>query len=238
MADERRYGEDEVAEIFEAASAPVLSNRGEAPAPAEGLTLAELQEIGRQVGIPPDRIAEAATSLALRPTPAPRRTDLGMPISAGRTLELPRALTDREWALLVSDLRETFRARGNDNSRGEVRAWTNGNLHAYVEPSRTGYRLRMGTVKGDALGLNRLAGLGVVSGAIVALIPLLGGAGAADLGAGLALGGMGAGTMLFNALRLPRWAREREEQMDHIVERVRELVGPGLVSSGSGSPID
>ncbi len=225
MTDERRYDDDEVAAIFETASAPPALRRSEAP-PAEGLTLAELQEIGREVGIPPERIAAAASSLAVRPTPVPRRRDLGMPISAGRIVELPRALTDREWALLVADLRETFRARGNDSSRGDVRQWTNGNLHAYVEPTRSGYRLRLGTVKGDAMGLNRLAGLGVVGGIITAVAPMLAGAPVGDMSVGIMLGGMGLGGFLLNALRLPRWAREREEQMDHIAERVRALIGP------------
>src|SRR5678815_1596820 len=75
MADERRYQEDEGAEIFEAASAPALA-RGDA-APTQGLTLAELQAIGREVGIAPERIAEAAASLARSQPPLPRRTELG-----------------------------------------------------------------------------------------------------------------------------------------------------------------
>src|SRR5687768_3064339 len=171
MADERRYQEDEVAEIFEAASAPALS-RGDA-APNQGLTLAELQAIGREVGIAPERIAEAASSLARSQPALPRRTELGMPVSAGHVVELPRALTDREWALVVGDLRETFRARGKDSSQGETRQWSNGNLHAFVEPTRTGYRLRLGTVKGDAMALNRMGGFGIAMGALVGLTPVL-----------------------------------------------------------------
>ena len=72
-----------------------------------------------------------------------------------------------------------------------------------------------------------VSGLGGVGmGIIVAIAPLLGGAGA-ELSSALMLGGMGASAFAYNALRLPRWAREREEQMDYIVERVHALVGPG-----------
>src|SRR6185436_8172357 len=168
MADERRYQEDEVAEIFEAASAPALS-RGDA-APNQGLTLAELQAIGREVGIAPERIAEAAASLARSQPPLPRRTELGMPLSAAHVIDLPRALTDREWALVVADLRETFNARGHETSQGVTRQWANGNLHALVEPTKTGYRLRLGTVKGDALALNRMGGFGIDMGLVVGLV--------------------------------------------------------------------
>jgi hypothetical protein len=223
MADERRYREDEVAEIFEAASAPVPSRRDASP--SEGLTLAELQAIGREVGIAPDRIADAAHALHQSPARIPRRTDFGMPISVGRTVELPRALTDREWGLLVADLRQTFNARGNESTHGATRQWTNGNLHAYVEPTPTGYRLRLGTLKGDGVALNRLGAGGIGMGLLVAMAPLLAGAGT-DLAGALWMGGMGAGAFAYNALRLPRWARERDEQMDYITERVRALVGP------------
>jgi hypothetical protein len=158
MTNERRYGEEEIAEIFEAASAPRTAGKGLTP--QDGLSLAELTEIGGEVGIPAERISEAAAALELRRGVAPARKNLGMPVSVGRAVGLPRAPTDREWALLVAEMREAFGAHGKDRSQGELRAWTNGNLHAYIEPTAAGYRLRMGTRKGDALGLN---GLGVAA---------------------------------------------------------------------------
>jgi hypothetical protein len=227
MADERRYRDDEVARIFEAASEAAVS-RGDAPLadapPTEGLTLAELQAIGREVGIAPERIAEAASSLARTQPAIPRRTELGMPLSAGYVTDLPRALTDREWALVVADLRETFRARGRESSDGVTRQWTNSNLHAFVEPTRTGYRLRLGTVKGDGLALNRMGGFGVAMGLVVGLVPLLSGGPATTIPSAVALGGVGVGALVFNALRLPRWAREREQQMRDVAERTRALI--------------
>ena len=224
MADERRYQDDEVAEIFEAASVPEVS-RGDGPS-KNGLTLTELQAIGREVGIAPERIAEAASSLARRQPTVPRRTELGMPMSAGHVVELPRALTDREWALVVADLRETFGARGKESSQGDTRQWTNSNLHAFVEPTRTGYRLRLGTTKGDGLALNRMGGFAIAMGVVTGLAPLLSGNPAAALPSVVALGGVGAGALVFNAIRLPRWARLREQQMKDVAERTHALIGP------------
>jgi hypothetical protein len=222
MTDERRYEDDEIAEIFEAASLPEAGRRGAHS--AHGLTLRELQAIGSEVGIAPERIAEAASSLERTPTQTPRRRDFGMPISVGRTVELARAPTDREWALLVADLRETFGARGKESSQGHTHQWSNGNLHAFVEPTATGYRLRLGTLKGDAVALNRLGVGGIAMGLFTAIAPFLAGNPTTDLASALMLGGLGAGAIAYNALRLPRWGREREEQMDHIAERARALI--------------
>ncbi|MGH7445311.1 MAG: hypothetical protein ACREKM_10555 [Longimicrobiales bacterium] len=227
MTGERRYQQDEVSEIFEAAATTDRPSPTRAPASAQGLTLADLQSIGSEVGLSAARIAEAAGSLELRRTAQPVRTSFGMPISAGRTVDLPRAPTDREWALLVTDLRETFHAQGRDGSRGNVRAWSNGNLHAYIEPTETGYRLRMGTVKGDATGLNQLGAFGIVFAVVMFVVMLLNGNLADDIVAPVVLGAMGAAGLGYNALRLPRWSEEREEQMAHIAARAQMLIrGP------------
>ncbi len=222
MPDERRYREDEVAEIFEtAASRP---RRGaNALSTGEGLTLAELQAIGSEVGMSPEGIAEAAAALELR-RGGLRRTELGMPVSVGRTVDLPRAPTDREWAMLVAEMRETFHARGRDASQSGLREWRNGNLHALVEPTEVGYRLRLGTTKGDAVGFNRM-GAGVLVMALVALLVLWLSGGlpeAVFLPTMLAL--MGGGALGYNAMRLPGWAGEREEQMERIAARALVLL--------------
>lgn len=238
MTDERRYGENEVAEIFEAA-ASARGPEGRALSPASGgFSLEELQAIGGEVGIAPERIAHAAAALDLRRGAAPRRTHLGMPVSVGRTVDLPRAPTDREWDLLVAELRETFGAHGRDGSRGELRAWTNGNLHAYVEPTETGHRLRMGTVKGDGIALGRMGIFGMVMALVMLAFFLLASGGLGE-GAGMVLlfAAMGAAALGANAVRLPQWAGEREEQMEHIATRARTLIraDPAPAALGDGS---
>jgi hypothetical protein len=232
MSDERRYTDDEVAEIIQAASTPVVPREEPAdPASPRGLTLAELQEIAREVGIPPDRIAQAAAALDRRQPPLPRRTDFGMPVSASHIVEIPRPLTDREWSFVLADLRETFRAWGNEGSQGETRMWWNNNLHAIVEPTQTGYRLRLGTLKADGFAMNRVGMVAIAMSIVVAFA--LGGD-TAGLPPMLAIASMGAGAIAFNALRLPRWARLRERQMQEIAERTLALLG----SAPSSTPTE
>jgi hypothetical protein len=221
MLDERTYREDEVAEIFEAAARPVPNST--ALSRAEGFTLAELQSIGGEAGLSPERIAEAAAAVELR-RGAVRRTNLRMPVSVGRTVDLPRAPTDREWEMIVADLRETFGARGRLGSREDVREWHNSNLHAYVEPTTTGYRLRLGTTKGDAVGLNRMATMSLVFALLWLLVFLLGSS-EETLLMPILFAAMGSAGLAYNALRLPGWALEREKQMDQVAARARVLIG-------------
>lgn len=222
MTDERRYGDDEVREIFDRASRGGEA-RGTDPVDEHGLTLAELQDVGRQVGLEPARIAEAAAALERRPEPVPARTLMGRPVSVGRIVELPRAPTDHEWEQIVAELRATFGAKGRTAWVGNLREWSNGNLHALVEPTPDGYRLRLQTVKGSALALRRVGSFGLALAAIGAAafalqdrldaltIPLL-----------WAI--IGAAALAAPMLTLPSWAREREQQMERVAERVGALL--------------
>jgi hypothetical protein len=232
MTDERRYGDDEVAAIFEAAARD-HPPRGHALTSPGGMSLAELQAIGGEAGIAPERIAGAAAALELRREAAPRRTHLGMPVAVGRTVPLPRAPTDREWEVLVAELRETFGAHGRDVSSGGLRAWRNGNLHAYVEPTETGHRLRLGTTKSNGVALGTVGVAGVAVGLIMLAIFLLTAGPMGDVGLAVMLAAMGAAALAANALRLPAWAREREEQMEHVATRARALVRGDAEPSGA-----
>jgi hypothetical protein len=225
MTNERRYQDGEVKEILSLAA-----NRAEVVQPAVsdegGLTLSELQEVGLEVGMDRGRIAEAAFAVDTRREVLPRRTSFGMPISVGRVIELPRAVTDREWELLVAELRETFGARGQVTSHGGVREWANGNLHAFLEPTDTGHRLRLRTHKGGALALNTMGVAGLAMGLILLTMFLTAGPSPVSLElVMMLLVGMGGGALATNIVRLPRWAREREGQMEYIASRSGALLG-------------
>lgn len=234
MTDERRYADDEVAQIFEAATT-TATRPGRAVTTRQGLTLAELQSIGGEVGIAPERIAEAAASLERSGALAPRRTQLGVPIGVGRTVDLPRAPTDREWHLLLSELRQTFGAHGKDRSDGELRAWANGNLHAYIEPTETGHRLRMGSTKGNGVAMGWLSIL-IVAVALAFFLAAVVFKGSADTYiVASVIAAIGAATYGANALRLPGWASEREEQMERIATKAQILLrGPADPATGEG----
>lgn len=215
---ERRYTKDEVRKIFELATTPA-----EQPAStpeASGLTLAEVQGIGREVGLESALVARAAAALDAKPL----RRSLGLPIEVGRVVHLERNLTDHEWDQLVAELRSTFRAKGKISAHGGIREWRNGNLHAALEPTQSGYRLRLGTLKGDASGINALGATGLAAGVLTSAALWLSGEMGDALLTGAFFTASGIAAFVTNALRLPRWANKREQQMEHIAARLAQML--------------
>lgn len=219
MMRERQYSDEEVAAIFERAS-ETEHTALRAPAEGKGLTLAALQDIGREVGISPESISLAARSLDQAGRPAPQRF-MGLPIGVGRTVEFDRPLTDADWERLVADLRTTFEARGTVRYDGPFRQWTNGNLQALLEPTPYGHRLRLQTVKGDSRAL-MTGGAAVLGGAAATWFALavaggLGNAGITGVGF-MTL--VGLGMFAAGALRVAGWARRRTTQIEEVIARL------------------
>ena len=221
---ERRYGEDEVREIFRIATTEAVRDRT-LPGESIELTLSELQRIGQEVGIEPSRVAHAAAKLDANLNVAPVKKSFGMPIGLSRVVDLPRAPTDREWALLISEFRSTFGAQGHVTTTGGFREWSQGNLHISVEPSANGQQLRLSSLKDDGIALNLFgamtAALSVITGAMVAVAGKPPEKALASFGmfAGMALISFGA-----NVIRLPRWARERGGQMEAVAEHAVKML--------------
>jgi hypothetical protein len=215
----RRYDDKEMAAIFRAAAdGPQQTAPNDVPRD-EGLTLAELQSIGREVGLAPDAIARAALSLDVRGA-AESRTMFGLPIGVARTVNLNRRLSDDEWERLVVQLREVFAARGTMRSEGSFRQWTNGNLQVLLEPTETGHRLRFRTVHGAAMASIR-SGMFAIAASMIAALAIAPGGHILKAVPGVAfLFLTGAGMIASGALRLPRWARLRQRQMEALAEQV------------------
>ena len=219
----RRYGDEEAREIFSLATTGGTRDRS-LPAESGGMTLDELQRIGQEAGIEPARVAQAAERLDARGRTAPVRRSFGLPIGLSRVVDLPRAPTDREWEQLISQFRTTFGTPGHTTTSGGLREWSQGDLHISVEPTEHGEQLRLSTLNSAAMVLNALGlvmgGMSVLMGAVVAaagkpekVLAILG------MFGGIALAAFGA-----NLVRLPRWARERERQMEAIAEHAVKLL--------------
>ena len=218
--NDRKYREDEVRKIFKLATTERVAN---APAPtSEGLTLAEIQSIGREVGVDSDVIARAAASLDATALEH-KRTTLGAPIEVGRVVPLERAMTDHEWEQTIALLRSTFRASGKLSGHGTLREWRNGNLFASHEPAGDGYRLRIGTRKGDVAGFTALGATGILASAVILAEHIFVGS-PSSLIPSFTFGAFGIGALAANLLRLPPWARRRESQMAHIAATVKAIM--------------
>ena len=215
---ERRYSPDEVSAIFERASEKERALP--ASSDAHGLTITELHDIAREVGISPESVTLAADSLDHAGTPA-SGTFLGLPIAVGRTVEFNRKISDTEWENLVADLRTTFAANGTLRYDGPFRQWTNGNLKAVVEPAPAGSRLRLLTMNGVA---RRMLIMGIVfagvSAATVITSQTAAGFDAASISGIELLGLVGAGLFIAGAVRVRGWARLRRAQFEEVIARI------------------
>ena len=218
---ERRFSDAEVAQIFERATSghAVQGTRA-----ADGMTLAELQSIGQEVGIPAEQITRAALSLS-RGEAQPTERILGMTTGVGHTVHLARKLTDEEWERFIVEVRETFSARGTMTNEGSLKHWTNGNLQVWLEPTEAGHRVRFLTVKGSApwtLGAGLMLSAVSLIGETTAVLTGV----AHDIGLVASFGVIGAiglGAVATTVLRLPRWVGARKAQMEELGARATAM---------------
>lgn len=222
MSEERRYQDHEIRQILDLAIGEEDGPAQSLPA-VDGLTLRQLHEVGRDVGLLPDRITQAVATFEGRGESVPRRTTLGLPTSVGRVVQLARNPSDREWELLIAELRTTFGVKGEVTSHGGLREWSHGTLHAFIEPTETGHRLRLAD-SSVAVGGIVLGGLAVAFGLLILVVLL----GKDDPGFRLAVPAffslLGGSLAAGSAISLPRWARKQEQRMEHIGRRAVSLL--------------
>lgn len=231
MTSERRFNDQEVAQILERASVAQDAARGGTLPSSDGLTIAHLKDLAAEVGIAPEFIQGAVREVRSGLTaPVQRTRFLGLPIGVARTTYLERRITDEEWEELVGLLRTTFRANGRVRVDGGFRQWTNGNLQVLLEPTREGQRLRMSTRRGEATALLGAGAIMAAFGAITATVaPLI--SGAMSQQSALGFVGWGLAMMAWAGLRLPAWARERAEQMQDVAARLNEVTTQDATSA-------
>ena len=230
---ERRYNEDEISSIFANAA-----QRGLAPARSSGgtgMTLSELQQIGREVGLSEEAVAQAAARLdhpavTWRQPAAITRRHFWLPVEAGKAVELPRRLTDDEWNQLVADLRTTFDARGRVSETNTTREWRSSSARAVLQRSETGERLQLHTTRRQGVIMLWTA---VVSFNIAVISFFIAAAEIStdviytQTGTFAAIAGVG--MVAATATRLRAWARLARQQVDGVIARLLSTLALLLV---------
>lgn len=222
---QRRYSEDEVAAIFRTATETPEALRS--PATSGGLTLPQLQEIGREVGLSEEAVARAAARLDQSPIvgrPQPAGITgryFGMPIRVGTTVELKRRLSDVGWEQLVNDMRTTFDAHGRMEMEGSRRVWSGAGVSAELEPTDTGERFTIHMSKRSAPAWMWSAIVALNGAAVTFFFPL---AGLSDdvnfLRGSVGLLAAGLAMFAYSARKLPGWARLHKQQVDGVITRL------------------
>lgn len=224
---ERRYTEDEIADIFAHAA-----QRGVTPLPlaptTDGLTLTELKLIATEVGLEPDAVVQAAARLN-RPAVASRqpamvtRKHFWLPIEIGRTVELPHGLTGDEWDQLLTDLRTTFDVRGKTNETGTVRQWTGGGVRAVLTRTEHGERFQLHSFRRQGVVMLWTAVASFNVAIVSFFFPLVGLSDDVAFVQTATLAAIaGVGIVAATAQRLKAWARLRRHEIDSVMARLFE----------------
>ena len=116
----RRYTEDQVSEILKHATDLQAEESTPGRGSAEGMTLAEIQEIAAEVGIDPRHLQTAAARLD-RPEPS----GLGVALAGGPLLVsvervVPGEMSEDDFARIVPDIQQASTGHGNATMVGST----------------------------------------------------------------------------------------------------------------------
>jgi hypothetical protein len=235
-----RFSEDEARRIFARAAE---RQHAEDRRP-EGLSLAELQEIGRSAGLDPGHVTAAVAEVRAAAPPGPGAELWGVDMEPRAVRVVPGALTDEAWGQMVGRVRPTFRTIGVTNTVGRTREWngTNSggglsNLRMTAEPVEGGTRVVLETSRaGEAAQVRWLpTTFGVIALAFAVGFPLLGEAGAGLVFAGLILA-LVLGTAFAARVGYARWSAERQGQFEDLLDAFERIVTPEAASDGLAAP--
>ena len=218
----RQFSQDEARDIF----ARAAERQHATETHGEGLTLTELQEIGREAGLDPEHVAAAVAEAGQRPPEL--AVVVGVDVAPRATRLVAGEMTDAVWEQVVARLRATFGGQGIATDVGRIREWTSGsssNLVLTAEPAPGGTMVTISTSRErDARSVRQMPLISVVASAALAVFLLAGGfpghypwlLPGLILLANLALA-------LGSRQSLARWSWRRQGQFDGLMDQVELL---------------
>ena len=235
---ERRYTDDEVALILRRA-AELGGETG--PSRSEGLSLAEIQQVAREVGIDPATVARAAAAL---PTRKPDRLTaiLGGPMYFRLEATMARRASDADLGRILQSIRRAAGRQGRATQVLDSVEWR-------TSSEREGSQLFVTVTTGDEGTTIEVTGDRQSTAALLYLVPGVAGMivsliVGASLEAGWAAGGVIAAGVLGGVFFLSRtiwshtgraFARKLEEIRDAAVQAVERATDEGGEPGARGS---
>lgn len=222
--DGRRFTDREMRLIFERAGEADVAAQGD-----RGYSLAEMQEIARQVGLSPTDVAKAALTIR---SPQASYPALGGPIRFHASQTLESKLTDDGIAGVALKIREATGSHGELRSvpggvEWRVRSAT-GLIVVDFTARGTGTRIDLTIARDDqaAVTVIGVGAVGLVAGIAAGImaanglhVGVLAGIG---IGAVTAIGGAWAGTRLLWSRAARGWAKKTDALMETINDAARQ----------------
>jgi hypothetical protein len=227
--DDRRFTDQEVAQVLQRATE--IEERRATTSPATGLSLAELRDIAREVGLSPDVIDEAVGALQARGR-TPGASVLGAPLSSKVVRGVPGQLSEQSLQGLIRLLEDRVEATGTvSEALGTVRWTSTGRGHKFDRTTQVSFHSKSDETQIQVVQ-RYPSGLRMVLHALPALWGgMIGGGVAASAGGistatamGIALAsvglGLGIGRSIWTGLAR-RNAREVERVAEELVSSAR-----------------
>lgn len=248
----QRFSEDEARRIFARAAERQHAEQSR----PEGLSLEELQEIGRAAGLDPAHVAAAVAEVRHALPARASATLWGVDLEPRVIRVLPGTITDEVWAQMVGRVRPTFKTIGVTSTVGRVREWngTNSqgglsNLRMTADPVEDGTRVVLETSRAGEAG--QWKGIWAVSGGLGLVLVMLLLVGDSDPGLWLMsalLLVLGAAMPIASRAGFRRWAEKRQDQFEDLLdefERIMPVAEAGAApaplaepaASGPGDPL-
>jgi uncharacterized membrane protein len=212
---ERRYSDDELRRIIEDATRSELQPK-EIARQQEGVTLAEIREIAREVGIDPHAVDRAAASLLATESIDAAPSSRAFSRVLHEETIIPRALTDSEMRLVAMQAERVLGRRGSLYSAGDLVEWRDGRDRLYVGIVRGEQRTRVRVIADQTSEL--FAGSAAIGGLGLILVPTVAGPGVATI-PGLVL----LAAAVYGVIRL-FWKQRRNQARKELEELLEILV--------------
>ncbi len=241
MTDDRTFSDEEIARIFEEAAKETQEDD------REGLTLSDLKEIGAASGLSAAAVERAASRLNQVVQPStekkmgevigtirmnPRKKTVFNELGVSGNVELPRHLSEAEWAELVAEIRTTFDAKGKVKALNPREEWYDKGISVVRERSPLKDRLRLSS-SNRARKLFIRFGLAMAGwGTLLFFIGLGAGGEAAPIG--LMILFASALSIYLSRRSSRKWAKHREDQLERISKKALDLASGEKIDLLSG----
>lgn len=229
MASGNRFDRDQISKILKRAAE--LEHKNHINDDGDGLSVEELQEVAKEVGLHPKYIRLAAEELE-RPSPSFLSKIFGGPFNYRHSSVVEGTLSNKKWEEIVAQIRHSIGKNGKPSKFGDTFEWElrddeTQHLQIYVSPQgeQTSIQINADFKNYAALIYGALGTMGVTL--IAVLIPILFKKAGLPLAPLLTFGGIGllsfaAGLRFY----LSRWTKKKRKTYSRLVNRLQEILSP------------
>lgn len=220
-----RFNRDEISKILKRAAE--LEHNENIDDDSDGLTLQELQQVSKEVGIDPKYI-----QLALRELQTPTRSltsnILGGPFKYNILEAAPGTLTEEEWEEVVSEIRRIHGGIGKTSKLGNTFEWEQrkqeiGYIQVSLSPKKDHTKIHINAnYRYYASMIYTFTG---VFGTIL-LIKLFGSMGFSGISQAIAATLGATGILTTTRFYLSSWMKKKRKTYDKLIGRFQEMLSP------------